>query len=355
MIRYFILLVIIFPCLVSAQIPNYYSNIDFTKTGDSLKTQLTQLISSTHTTPLWYTSTSSPDTWNALKQSDLVIGDTNNVLLVYGYNDTDAITKNDRTRSKDSSCHTSGCNGLWNREHVFPQSKANPNLNTQFPSAGTDAHNLRASDGQMNTSRSNRSYESGSGNSNINSNGNFYPGDEWRGDIARILMYMYVRYQNQCEPINVAVGSTSFSPNGDMPNILLEWNALDSVSEYEKVRNNTFHTMQGNRNPFIDNPYLATRIWNGTIAQNTWNVPLSINQEQLNEVKVYPTQTSGPVYIENNTFELEYKIYDLLGRQVQVDKQHNIIDISSLAEGQYFLKLVANDGRNRTFKIALDK
>jgi len=69
---------------------------------------------------------------------------------------------------------------------------------------------------------------------------------------------MYIRYPNQCLPNNVGVGSTSYSTFGDMPNVFLDWNAQDPVSQYELNRNNILQTIQGNRNPFIDNPYLAT-------------------------------------------------------------------------------------------------
>ena len=356
MIKKLLVLFLAFPLGASAQIPSYYSSIDFTKSGDSLKTQLASLISTTHTTMLWYTSTMSADTWDALKQSDLKIGDTSNVLLVYGYDDTDAITKNDRTRDKDSSCHTSGCTGLWNREHVFPQSKSNPPMDTQFPSMGTDAHNLRASDGQMNTSRGNRGFESGFGNAGINGNGNFYPGDEWKGDVARIIMYMYMRYGNQCEPINTAIGSTSFSPNGDLPNILLEWNAQDSVSEYEKNRNNIFQSMQGNRNPFIDNPYLATRIWNGPTAPNSWNVPLSIKEESTKKISIYPVPTNGIVHIQTYGIEINtINIYNVLGKKVRTIKNQNQIDISKYPNGLYLIEIITHKGEHKIFKTVLKK
>ncbi len=52
-----------------------------------------------------------------------------------------------------------------------------------------------------------------------------------------------------------------------MIDLFLEWNAEDPVSDFERQRN-TYHDSQqtyaqGNRNPFIDNAYLATRIWGG--------------------------------------------------------------------------------------------
>ena len=60
-----------------------------------------------------------------------------------------------------------------------------------------------------------------------------------------------------------------------MIQILLEWNAEDPVSQIEVQRNNylgdrTNQYAQGNRNPFIDNPHLATQIWGGPDAENKW-------------------------------------------------------------------------------------
>lgn len=355
MIKKIIILIFLFPNLVTAQIPSYYSTIDFTKTGDSLKTQLTTLVSTTHTYWLDYTSSINIDTWDAIKQSDLKDNDTSNVLLVYGYNDLDTITKNDRLRDKTLSCHTSSCAGLWNREHVFPQSKANPSMDTQFPGTGTDAHNLRAADAQMNGTRSNRSYDSSAGNAGLIGS-NFYPGDEWRGDVARIIMYMYVRYPSQCEPINVAIGSTSYSIHGDMPNILLEWNAQDTVSQYEKNRNDIFFTIQGNRNPFIDNPYLATRIWNGPSAPNRWNVPLTIKELEPNHLKVYPNISRGPITIEDDKQILQHiSVYTIYGQSVPFEQIHNGIDLSNQAEGIYVIRLSTKNGSKTSHKVVLDK
>ncbi|RZK16908.1 MAG: hypothetical protein EOO43_14025 [Flavobacterium sp.] len=228
----------LFPFFCFAQIPAYYSTIDFTQTGDNLKNQLTTLVTNTHTTNLPYTATGTTDTWDALYQTDLNPNNTSNVLLVYGWNDTDSDITNDLSRDKTFSCHTSSCNGLWVREHVFPRSLGTPNLGFEF--AGADAHHLRSIDSQRNNSRSNRLFEEGSGvdMSYITSAGNWYPGNQWKGDIARMIMYMYVRYPSQCLPINVGVGSVSYSAFGDMPNVFLDWNAQDPVSQYEINRNN---------------------------------------------------------------------------------------------------------------------
>ena len=92
--------------------------------------------------------------------------------------------------------------------------------------------------------------------------------------MARIVMYMYLRYGTQCKPSFTAIGRRN-TRDQNMINLLLEWNQEDPVSSIEDNRNkyhaNTSNRYaQGNRNPFIDNPYLATIIWGGPTATNRW-------------------------------------------------------------------------------------
>jgi len=244
---------------IPSELSEYYKDVDFTLTGSSLKDVLATEIIDSHTTFLDYT----PGIWNVLKQSDLDPTDNTKVVLIYGYDDTDGNYVTDRTRSKDAN---GGNTGDWNREHVFPKSLGTPDLGTSGP--GADAHHLRPSDVSFNSQRGNKLFATGSGNAGDVS-GNWYPGDEWKGDVARMMMYMYLRYGSQCLPKNVAVGSVVAS-DSNMVDLLLEWNAQDPVSDLEIQRNNIVANEQGNRNPFIDNPYLATVIWSGNEAENTW-------------------------------------------------------------------------------------
>ena len=343
----------LFPFICFAQIPAYYSTIDFTQTGDNLKNQLTTLITNTHTTNLPYTATGTTDTWDALYQTDLNPTNSNNVLLVYGWNDTDTDITNDLSRDKTFSCHTSSCSGLWVREHVYPRSLGTPNLGFEF--AGADAHHLRSIDSDRNNSRSNRKFEEGSGidMSYITIAGNWYPGNQWKGDIARMIMYMYVRYPSQCLPNNVGVGSTSYSNFGDMPNVFLDWNAQDPVSQYEINRNNILNAIQGNRNPFIDNPYLATIIWNGPQATNTWNL-LSLDNNILESISLYPTITNDIVHINNYDNKVfKYKVYNTLGQLVNENTTTDIIDITNNSKGLYFINLQL-ENQSKTFKVILN-
>ena len=102
---------------------------------------------------------------------------------------------------------------------------------------------------------------------------------------------MYIRYGDRCKPNVVGIGSSSATPD-DMIDLFLKWNVEDPVSDFERQRN-TYHDSQqtyaqGNRNPFIDNAYLATRIWGGTAAEDSWGIYTSND----NQAPTVPTNVS---------------------------------------------------------------
>lgn len=326
--------------------PSYYEGINFSTTNLNLKNELTDLVTATHVNQINYT----PGVWNTLLQADLVPNDDTKVLLIYGFDDSSDL-KNHRTRDKDLR-NTGGCgscNGRWEREHVFPKSLATPPLETDYVSAGTDAHNLRAVDRQMNSSRSNRKYINSTGNATTMANSTFYPGDEWVGDVARILMYMYIRYETQCNPNDVVSGSTN-TFSAKVPDLLLKWNAIDPPSEFEIVRNDVIYTNQGNRNPFIDNPYLATITWGGQKALNTWTELSSTNYTQ-DEVKieVYPNPTSSITKIISKQF-VSANLYDINGALLQ-ENIGNEINLTSQPNGVYILAITLKNGSIVTKKV----
>jgi len=286
MMKKLLILIFITSFSVSFSQEQYYYNVDLTLAGAALKDALAAKIIATHTTTLEYTS-GGPDVWDATKATDENVANTSEVILYYGWEDgSDQDITNDISRSKSLQDNGSGTDFVWNREHVFPKSLANPILDTSIPGPATDAHHLRAADRGRNSSRNNRKYGRGSGNSNYSSldfhegldgpnTAAWYPGDDWKGDAARMLMYMYMRYGAVCLPTAVGVGSKEFTED-DMIDLFLQWNVEDPVSDIEVARNeyheNTSnYAAQGNRNPFIDNPYLATRIWGGNSAEDRWN------------------------------------------------------------------------------------
>ena len=261
--------------------------------------------------------------------------DSTKVYLVYGYDDFDQAFQNDISRDKSLSCHGSPCDGLWNREHVYPKSLANPSLSTSFPGPGTDVHNLRSCDYVTNTFRGNRKFGPGNGVAGVTNDGHWYPGDEWKGDVARMMMYMYLRYPNQCPATDVGAGLSSFSPQGDLPDIFLMWNAEDPVSPFEINRNNIIASYQGNRNPFIDNPFLATTIWNGPIADNPWG-PLNTDFDHIKKYNITVTQ-ERTLFI-NSGQKLDLTLYDVNGRMILKTHSNEIL-LNAIVTGIYFLKI----------------
>jgi endonuclease I len=330
---------------VLAQIPAYYSSVDFTQEGNALKEDLSALIINTHTTLIPYTS-SSIDTWDIIHQSDADVSVQGNVVLIYGYDDTDNLTINDRTRSINLQQSTGPSIGRWNREHVFAKSLASPVLVTDDPGPGTDVHNLRAADSQMNSRRNNNYFRDGSGNSFLD--GDFYPGDEFKGDVARIIMYMYLRYPTQCEPVNIGAGDTTYA--ADMPDIFLQWNQEDPVSDFERNRNDVIFSFQGNRNPFIDNPYLATLIWNGPNSEDLWGL-LSTSNLDFQTVFIHPTIAQDHVYVEGlEVSKNAIQIYNQLGQKLEFELEGNKIDVSSLSKGMYFIQ-IQDRSQTKLFKF----
>ncbi|WP_158974723.1 Ig-like domain-containing protein [Cellulophaga sp. L1A9] len=223
---------------ISEDLQEYYDGVLFTDNADVMYDEIETHTKSMHTTILSY-SQRHLYLYNA--DADLVNQD--NVTLMYS------------GESRYWEEYTSGINSYspqtFNTEHIYPQS-----LLTSTD-AVTDLHHLRAADDAVNSERLNYPYTDSSGGYALVNNNSWYPGDDWRGDVARMVMYLNIRY------------GESFSRVGELE-LFLSWNIADPVSEFEEQRNNVIYAAQGNRNPFIDNPYLATLIWGGASAQNKW-------------------------------------------------------------------------------------
>lgn len=135
----------------------------------------------------------------------------------------------------------------------------------------TDLHALFPATQPSNSARSNYPYDYvssitstwGSGNyfsyGGLNANGNnaFDVADQFKGDAARALLYMGMRYYT--DDANFTQGNVNLIP------ILLQWHAMDPVDAYEISRNEGIFLFQGNRNPFIDHPQWIDSIW-GTVS-----------------------------------------------------------------------------------------
>jgi endonuclease I len=369
--KHFTLLLLSFVSLVLAQAGSpatpYYSGVNWSLTGMNLKSALSLKITNTHTNFLTYAQD-----WNATQATDLNPTNSSNVLLLYGFSSSTcpSATSNDNDHRERNSLSNGGGNVCeWNREHVYAKSLGTPPLvdgaSTSADSdAGEDAHHLRSCDVDRNGNRGNLKFAPGSGNSGQVSGG-WYPGDEWKGDVARMMMYMYLRYPTQCLPINVGTGTT-VSTDTNMIQLFLQWNAEDPVSPYEDNRNtyhgNTNNTYaQGNRNPFIDNPYLATVIWGGPAAQNRWpsTILASSSFASIVDAGIYPNPATNNEFFVATATELKtIVLYTINGQMIQkIDNplkvENDTYKISNLPKGFYLVQL-SSDEATTTRKVLLN-
>ncbi|OLS40007.1 endonuclease [Bacillus sp. MRMR6] len=215
------------------------------KTGADLKASLHNIIKVQ--TRLTYSQVT-----DALKQTDEDPNNPNNVILLY------------TGRSQAKSTFGGGAND-WNREHVW--AKSHGNFGTVV-GPGTDIHHLRPTDASVNSSRGHLDFDNG-GNFHSECTECRYDSDSWepptrvKGDVARMLMYMAVRYEGNGElDLELADKVNTYpTPFHGKLSVLLQWSKLDPVDAFEMNRNNVIQSIQGNRNPFIDHPEWADLIW----------------------------------------------------------------------------------------------
>lgn len=289
---------------LNAQIPNGYYNSAENTTGTDLKDKLHNIIDN-HTTKSYSAA------YDILEESDVDPNNSNNVILIYS------------GESVNGPNQYNGGSG-WNREHVWAKSRGD--FGNTAPE-GTDIHNLRACNINLNSTRNNYSFDNCDTNCN-QSFGNYYSGsarvfeprDQDKGDVARIIFYMEVRYEGgngeeDLEMTNDILFSNN-EPRHGVRSTLLEWHQLDPVDDFERNRNDVIYSYQGNRNPFIDHPELVDYIW-GDQQQAAWNSSLSNPTAQTNlELFIAnPVQTSY-VDIPPNINASSIALYNLQGKQM---------------------------------------
>jgi endonuclease I len=153
----------------------------------------------------------------------------------------------------------------WHREHVWPNSRLGlERVDNTDKTIASDLHNLRAVTPAVNSQRGDRFFSDGSGEHQITDDGGFYPGDEHKGDVARIIFYMFIMYEELELRDDNLEDLEAYTPEGAVMGILsvlLEWHKEDPVSDFERARNQVIYEYQNNRNPFIDKPEYAHLIF----------------------------------------------------------------------------------------------
>lgn len=223
----------------------------------------------------------------------------------------------------------------YNREHILPQSWWG-NDNTQ--PMRTDLYNVYPTDFVANSNRSAWPYGEVTGTvdwSNAlgskvgygtwGSSGNnmaFEPADVYKGDIARAYFYMITCYLDKSfaqggkgyQVFTYSNSRSSFTSKA--LTLFLKWHRNDPVSDKERNRNNAVEKIQGNRNPFVDEPDLVEYIW-GNKKSQTYKCGeggSAVDEVEANEVRsnVRKVVIGGQLLIIRGE-----EIYTVMGERVE--------------------------------------
>ncbi|MDD4521268.1 MAG: endonuclease [Bacilli bacterium] len=291
----------------------YYNGISATS-GPALLGQLHDLITTTHYTYTTYADCSSP---TYVYATDGNPSDANYNYEFY-------------SQANIGIAWGSGAQGTWNREHVWCQSLTGELWGET--GGGSDMHHIRPVESGLNSARGNNpfgivslhdssteKYYEDSLNVNVAlggwiSDGTFEPLDTVKGDVARILMYLYTHYNSYTVIGGTTNGSGSTSYFGTITitnivntslgtvdaawDLLIDWHNDDPVDIKETRRNEACATYQGNRNPFIDNASYANAIWgDGTVNEVTLSVTpstLSLSPSDTSPLTATMSDSSTP-------------------------------------------------------------
>ena len=251
---------------------DYYDDIDFNATGGmngELRTSLTTLIKPAGF--YIYSSTGETHLSTQLQYADEDPTNSNNMVMLY--------TRDSRTKV---AATVSG-KVKWNREHVWCKNRSNTNWKKDDGAedeAGTDILHLRPTYSGTNSSRGDTKYgdiskanpkyfdidtekvttDSSKMLWGYSNSSYFEPLDAVKGDVARIIMYVWTTYtgwvgKKTYQPLNILDIFQSYDT-------LLRWHTQDKPDTLEGNRNNYAQTSrQKNRNPFVDHPELAWKIF----------------------------------------------------------------------------------------------
>jgi endonuclease I len=251
----------------------------------------------------------------------------------------------------DQCGNYSGEGDCYNREHSFPNSWFGGEKYPMY----SDLFHLYPTDGFVNNKRGNYPFGMTNTPSWTATNGSklgpssytgytgivFEPVNGYKGDFARSYFYMATRYYGEDGgwPGSDMVTGSQLKPWA--LNMLMEWDIADPVSQKERDRNEAVYIIQGNRNPFIDNPLYSDLIWGTQSGTDDTGISVSL--------KVWPNPASERITIElPDNFPDEYalKIVDISGKKIldkSVSGRPVVLDVTSLNTGYYILIISGNN------------
>lgn len=350
---YLLLTLIITAVVIQAQPQGYYDGTEGL-TGNALKAALHNIIKNDKPGGGTYNPSYS-GMWDAYYQTDKRPG-TNYVWDIYS--DVPGGTPPyNYVLGSDQCGNYSGEGDCYNREHLWAQSWTNNDGVEK-----TDLHHVYPTDGKVNGVRDNYAFGEVGVASWTSLNGSkkgssvtpgfsgtvFEPIDEYKGDIARALMYVSVRYYSQDSNWDNSDMTTKSVIKDWAMTMLLRWHEEDPVSEKEINRNNAVYSIQKNRNPFVDYPDFAEMIWDPS-----WGVD---EVEYAVFVNVWPNPATTTVNIKGENLSAVY-MYNAIGQLVLsldvTDDEQYSVDVSNLIGGIYFMNVVSQNGVSTLKKLVV--
>jgi hypothetical protein len=179
----------------------------------------------------------------------------------------------------------------------------------------------------------------------------FEPIDTYKGDYARMYLYMITRYEPHISSWDSIITESNCALDGQTyPGVepwllqtLLTWHLNDTVSQKEIDRNNAVYAIQGNRNPYIDHPEWVEYIWGNTIS-SCESISLGVSGTTKDEISVFPNPLSNQLMIESTSpltaRVVLFSIHGVIVKQMIAENTYNVMmDVSTLPSGMYLLKV----------------
>lgn len=253
--------------ITNAAVGTYYSSIDSSDSGTSLLNKLHNINTSNLKSRVGY---------DAMKtkfyQTDYDPNNKSNLLSFY-------------------SGKSAKYEGNMNREHTWPASRTV--LGRDRDPLEDDIHMVRPTLTSENSARGNAFFvDGGNGKGTNNSNGwdpASFNNESYRGDAARIIFYCAIADTGlSLADVNYEdAGKHSMGKLSD----LLKWNLIYPVQTREENRNEGAQSLQGNRNPFIDHPEYACRIW-GDYNTTTQSICSQYGNIELEKISLNVNDTT---------------------------------------------------------------
>lgn len=283
--------ILLFPTFAFSQIPAGYYNGTAGLSGFALKSKLREIIGQ----KIYSYNYSNLPSFYPQTDSDNYYESNGTVLDIYTEKPTAAETEYNFSQLIGSA--TAEGQG-FNREHGMPQST----FYGVYPMY-SDLHYVIPADAFINQKRSNYPYARNNGSHTVFSNGSklgqsttpgysnlvYEPIDEFKGDVARFLLYFVTRYEGSLDVLNHMLSTSPLNGTEEKGYddwyiaMLLDWHNLDPVSQKEIDRNNAVYNIQKVRNPYVDNPAWVGLIWSPTSDSIPPQPPTSLVAQETGE------------------------------------------------------------------------